>query len=180
MRVLLPDLEVNASPGVVLLPTELRIERVGAVREPENTLVHVNHLLLLLPRPIDVDAQRRSAPEGPVVLIQVEDREVVLSLLHEEVVIAEVHFRSKIGLLSVLFVGPTHDLVTCLIILRGHDAQAELNLGKAIGDLGPVAIYFANDSDLLLGVVKRDLIIFTRRCLCRARPIVNSLESVRS
>jgi hypothetical protein len=122
LRMLLPDLEVNASLGVVLLPTELRIERVGAVREAENALVHVNHLLLLLPCPIDVYAQGRSASKGPMVLVQVKHWEVVLSLLHKEVVIAYVYFGAEIGFLSVFFIGPTHDLYAGLVILRGHDA----------------------------------------------------------
>lgn len=180
---LLPHFEVNAGLGIVLLPTELRIESVGAVRETDNALVHVNHLLLLLARPVDVDAQRRSAAEGSMVLVKVQHWEVVLRLLHKEVVVSNVDFGAEVGLLSVFFVCPAHDLQARLIVLRGHDAQAELNLGKVVCDLGPVAIDFANDRDLLLGDVQRQcirVIIFTDRRVRCARTIVNSLVSVRS
>jgi hypothetical protein len=141
---LLPYLEIDACAWIGALPAEFRVLRVCAIRETENTTVHIDHFLLLSFSPLNVNAEWRGTADGPIFLRYSQDWEIVGSLGHEEIVITGFNLTVKLGVLSSGLICGFHDNKSMLVILCWHYPETYLNFREAVSDLVSIGEHFAD------------------------------------
>ena len=87
--VLLPQIEIDSSLGIVLLPAELGVVSHGALRQILDRVVLVKHVSIHLGGPVEVHAEGLGISQRNSVVIWSEFGEVVLHVFCCEVIFGD-------------------------------------------------------------------------------------------